>query len=110
MDKKNDNSGALNQTREKFSARSPDWFGRLQISGEVLQALIAGKPVKLAGWNREGKFGSFISLAVSVEKPKDEGAATDGFDWKAAEAAALRNQPPASAPMPVEDFNDEIPF
>ena len=112
----NSNAGSLNPSREKRSERSPDWYGRLQISGEVLEALKAGQHVRIAGWNRTGSYGDFISIKAEVEKPRDpQKQARDQipgqYDWKAAEAAtkastASQNHEAAS----TADFDDEVPF
>lgn len=100
----NANKGTLNHTREKRSERSPDFYGRIQISGEVLAALNEGKPIRLAGWMRDGKYGEFISLAAEVEKPRE------GYDWKAAEQKAHETNAQPSQDAIAGEFDDDIPF
>jgi hypothetical protein len=66
------NTGSLNPAKDKRSDKSPDWYGKLMASGEVLEALKQGKQVRISGWNRDGKYGEFISLRVSVEQERSE--------------------------------------
>jgi len=103
----NSNSGSLNPTKDKRTEKSPDWYGRLQISGEVLEALRAGKPIRVSGWNRSGQYGEFISLKASVEQPKAEKPA-DGYDMRAAEKSAPQRE--QQQPVAAGDYDDEIPF
>jgi hypothetical protein len=49
--------GTLNFNRDKKTDRHPDVFGRLTMND--------GTVMNVAGWNREGQYGSFISLVVS---------------------------------------------
>lgn len=78
------NSGALNPTREKRSTKSPDFWGRIEISGDVLAALNAGKPIRLSGWKRNAPHGVFISLAAEVERPRSEAASDSAMRrWEA---------------------------
>lgn len=107
------NRGTLNHTREKRSERSPDFYGRLQISGDVLAALNEGKPIRLSGWRREGRYGEFISLAAEVERPREEQRASGtgpGFDWKGAEQRERQNATQTNAEPATGDFGDDIPF
>lgn len=124
----NSNRGALNYTREKRSERSPDFYGRLQISGDVLAALNEGKPIRLSGWRREGRYGEFISLAAEVERPQmqmlgsRQGASEAGTarpynmgEAEAREKAALGARSVPSAASNVQaaldaPFDDDIPF
>jgi hypothetical protein len=104
----NSNSGVLNPTREKTSERSPDWYGRLQISGEVLEALKAGKSIRISGWNRSGQYGQFVSLKVELERPRRD-QVPGSYDMKAAEALSRTQSQPRRESAP-EEFNDDIPF
>lgn len=110
------NSGSLNPTKDKRSERSPDWWGRLEISGDVLEALNQGKPVRLSGWEREGKYGEFISLAVSVEKPREE-SASDAGDQKSWPASGPQSRTTTRAKPGTIEGNlvrnaqsDDVPF
>lgn len=113
-----ENSGSLNRTDGKRSARSPDWYGRLQVSGEVLEALKAGKPVRLAGWNREGRYGEFISLRAELERPRESAPTTGSSrpiggknDWaKMQQPQQLQTQATLPVGDPGAPFDDEIPF
>lgn len=106
MTDRNDNSGTLNPVDEKRGERSPDWYGRLQISGEVLEALKAGKQIRLAGWSREGRYGRFISLKADLERPREQ---AQDYDVKAAEQRERARQQPIAAGV-SGDFDDDIPF
>jgi hypothetical protein len=116
---KYDNSGTLNPTREKRSDKSPDFYGRVQISGEVLDALIVGKPVRVAGWNKRGPYGEFISLKFELDRPRDEVSnggnqpqqQGNGFDWKAAEKRERERTAAENVREAMtEAFDDSIPF
>lgn len=119
MQHDNSNRGTLNRTREKRSDRSPDYYGRLQISGEVLEALKAGKAIRLSGWTKRGQYGEFISLAAEVEKPRQVSSVAGepserSYNWAEAEARARAEVVP-SASTNVQaalsaDFDDAIPF
>lgn len=120
----NSNSGSLNVENDRRSDRSPNFWGSLQVSGEVLEALNAGKRIRLTGWNRSGPRGDFISLKAEVERPRGDSASTTrdapqmqgreriggDFDMKAAEALAKTRTPEQRAAAITEDFDDQIPF
>jgi hypothetical protein len=65
------NTGSLNPAKDKRSDKSPDWYGKLMVSGEVLEALKQGKQIRISGWERDGKYGQFISLKVSLDQPRE---------------------------------------
>lgn len=112
----NSNSGGLNRTTEKRSEKSPDWWGNLQISGEVLEALKEGKRIRLSGWNRTGRYGEFVSLKAELERPREAQMqpahqGPGSYDWTKAEAVtkqatAAENHKAAMA----EPFDDDLPF
>jgi hypothetical protein len=105
------NTGSLNPSKDKRSEKSPDWYGKLMVSGEVLEALKQGKQVRISGWNRDGRYGEFISLKVSIERETNgDSTPRQGYDWKAAEG---RSQPTATENHQAalaEEFDDDIPF
>ncbi len=112
----NTNTGTLNRSKEKFTDRSPDWYGTIKIEGAILEAALAGKPIRLAGWMRDGQYGEFISLKASLpkemttERPaKAAGApAQKGYDW---DKANTQIPPTPAKNTTVEDFDDsDIPF
>lgn len=111
----NSNRGTLNYTREKRSERSPDFYGRLQISGDVLAALNEGKPIRLSGWRREGRYGEFISLAAEVERPREGNGRSEpqqqGHDWKRSEQRERERTAAENVREAMtEEFDDSIPF
>jgi hypothetical protein len=97
------NTGSLNPAKDKRSDKSPDWWGKLMVSGEVLEALKQGKPVRVSGWNRDGRFGEFISLRVSVEQETNRNVEPQ----KQAETEQQGMWPssgPSSAPPPRQRY------
>jgi hypothetical protein len=112
----NSNTGSLNFAEDKRSDRSPDMWGSLQCSGDVLEALKAGKRIRLTGWKRDGRNGQFISLKAEVERdranPQKQGRdqVPGQYDMKAAEALAKTQTPEQRAAAITEDFDDAIPF
>jgi hypothetical protein len=121
------NTGSLNPAKEKRSDKSPDWYGKLMVSGEVLEALKQGKQVRISGWERDGKYGQFISLKVSLDQPSErneekQSASEAGQPWP---STGPQSAPPRRAytkPGTIEGnlalkgmdpdapFDDDIPF
>jgi hypothetical protein len=113
----NSNTGALNVSTDKRSDKSPDFWGNLQVSGEVLEALKSGKRIRLSGWNRSGSRGDFISLKAEVEKPKDQGQRN--YQWSEAEKRELSAKQAGAVLATASEnhqaalavpFDDDIPF
>lgn len=113
----NSNSGSLNFAEDKRSERSPDVWGSLQCSGEVLEALKSGKRIRLTGWKRDGRNGQFISLKAEVEKPKDQGSRN--YQWSDAEKRELSAKQAGAVLATASEnhqaaldvpFDDDIPF
>ena len=52
----NELSGVIFRQSEKKTDKSPDYWGKMQVSGVEY---------KLAGWIREGKNGKFISVKLT---------------------------------------------
>jgi hypothetical protein len=87
-------SGSFFQQQKKTD-KAPDWKGEIMIAGNLYE---------VAGWNKQGKNGTFISLSAQVKgsykspvpdapvkpqaKPDEQKIAVKGF----------------------EDFDDDIPF
>jgi len=79
------NSGALFVNQYKKSDKAPDHKGTITLERSLLKKLLDlssedGIPIKLSGWNRQGKNGVFISLKyddfeiAKVQAPQiDEG-------------------------------------
>jgi hypothetical protein len=110
----NSNTGSLNFAEDKRSDKSPDVWGSLQCSGDVLEALKAGKRIRLTGWKRSGPRGDFISLKAEVERSQKQARdqVPGQYDMKAAEALA-KTQNTSSANHEAAltaDFDDDIPF
>jgi hypothetical protein len=107
------NTGSLNPAKDKRSDKSPDWYGKLMASGEVLEALKQGKQVRISGWNRDGKYGQFISLKVSVEQGRQETNRNDSAPQKqgagpSQHAGTVEGN--LARHNATEDFDDSIPF
>ena len=77
-----DNSGTLSKNTKKADDRQPDIRG---------QCVVDGRAYWIAGWRREGAYGTFYSLAFT---PKDDSPAT----------------PPRQAKSMRETLDDDIPF
>lgn len=56
-----DMSGTLFPERDKKSEKAPDYTGTVQVRGETL---------RIAGWKKSGRNGTFLSLAFS--EPRGE--------------------------------------
>ena len=95
------NGGSLSPNQYKQREQQPDFKGKLNIDVATLKTLIAEAEndvvtMRLSGWNRNGQYGEFISLALDSYKPQQEAAP---------QAAPKAAPPPAGVP---ED--DDIPF
>jgi hypothetical protein len=120
-------TGTLGENSYKERDNQPDVTGKLDaMSAEVIAAIAAGKPVRLAGWWKEGRDGKFLSLKVSVmrertEQPSDAGETTQK-QWP---STGPQSSPPSRARLPkpgtIEGnlaraasddvpFDDDIPF
>jgi len=65
------NSGILNTTKEKKTEKSPDFWGSITLSDDLIQHIVdnqrAGDVViSLSGWKKMSANGGFVSLKVSV--------------------------------------------
>jgi hypothetical protein len=112
-------TGTLGENSYKERDNQPDVTGKLDaMSAEVIAAIASGKPVRLAGWWKDGRDGKWLSLKVSVMRERAEqpeqaseagapAANTERKYWPAAGTAAGNL---ARAPVPSEDFDDKIPF
>lgn len=70
--------GILSPSKRKLSPGSPDFFGNIVVTRELLNYLnsrmSAGMETKveLAGWKKSGQYGSFISLNATEPYDKDQ--------------------------------------
>jgi hypothetical protein len=66
-------TGTLGENRYKEADKHPDVTGKLDaMSAEVIAAIAQGKPVRLAGWWKDGRDGKWLSLRVSVMRERAE--------------------------------------
>jgi hypothetical protein len=66
-------TGTLGENRYKEADKHPDVTGKLDaMSAEVIAAIAQGKPVRLAGWWKDGRDGKWLSLKVSVMRERAE--------------------------------------
>jgi len=108
-------TGTLSENGFKQSDKQPDMTGRIEtLSPEVRQAIAEGKPVRLAGWWKDGRDGKWLSLRVSLpqEKPAGETRKTipGEVDWRKLEQREQATQKPAPVAAGTEEFDDDIPF
>ena len=111
-------TGTLGENGFKQKPNQPDVTGQLEtLSPEVRDAIAAGKPVRLAGWWKDGQNGRWLSLRVSVQQERNPAAEPKrdtipgNYDWHKAEqreAQATKQREPATAD--AGDFDDDIPF
>ena len=73
-DEKNPCQGTLNKSKQKRTENSPDMWGYLKIDGFLLnfiqEEMAKGNDlpeIRLIGWKKEGKWGSFISLLADIK-------------------------------------------
>jgi hypothetical protein len=59
----NTNKGALFTNNQKGNEKAPNYKGKLNVNG---------KEYEIAGWVRQGKSGSFLSLTISEPFQKTE--------------------------------------
>jgi hypothetical protein len=124
-------TGTLGENRYKEADKHPDVTGKLDaMSAEVIAAIAQGKPVRLAGWWKDGRDGKWLSLRVSVmreraeqsDQPSDAGETTQK-QWP---STGPQSSPPSRARLPkpgtIEGnlarkgmdpdvpFDDDLPF
>jgi hypothetical protein len=98
--------GTLFANDRKQQPKHPDWTG---------DALFEGRTVKLAIWNKQGRRGEFLSIAIQ-DKAKDEQARAarkrTGFEAPATNAGPGKtNEQPGSTPdLPTDKPDDDVPF
>lgn len=77
------NSGILNKVKDKKNDKAPDYRINLTLDTDTLDAIIkAGGKLQLAGWNRQGRTGEFISFVASADtymKPASEPEKANGY-------------------------------
>ncbi len=61
MAEERDMSGILFTNDKQGNEKRPDWTGRLKVDGRVY---------RLSAWQKQGKKGPFLSLAVSVPQAR----------------------------------------
>lgn len=66
-----ENSGVLFKNTNKKEDKQPDYTGNI---------LIEGKEMRLAGWIKQGKKGTFLSIKVSEQTEKKEQAQSSNDD------------------------------
>ena len=76
------NSGFLNKVKDKKSDKAPDYRINITLDTDTLDAIIAaGGKLQLAGWEREGANGKYVSFVASADtfKPAGEPAKANGY-------------------------------
>jgi len=62
------NSGFLNKVKDKKSDKAPDYRINITLDTETLNNIIAaGGKIQLAGWNRQGANGEYVSFVASAD-------------------------------------------
>lgn len=62
------NSGFLNKVKDKKSDKAPDYRISITLDTETLNNIIAASgKMQLAGWNRQGANGEYISFVASAD-------------------------------------------
>jgi hypothetical protein len=120
-------TGTLGDNRYKEADKHPDVTGKLDaMSAEVIAAIASGKPVRLAGWWKDGRDGKWLSLRVSVmreraEQPSDASDAGEQKQWPSQGPQSAPPRRPYAKPGTIEGnlaraasddvpFDDDIPF
>ena len=85
------NSGTLFPNKSKPKPMSPDYSGTIMLDVNSLKVENGVATVRLAGWKKQGKNGTFLSLAASA--PMDRAQEGRG-----------------SAPTNLADIEDDAPF
>ena len=87
-------SGSLFQQQKKTD-KAPDWKGEIMISGNLYE---------LAGWNKQGKKGTFISLSAQVKGSFKSPVPNVPSESKKPENVQIDSKDPFGG------FEDSIPF
>jgi hypothetical protein len=101
-------TGTLGENSFKERDNQPDVTGKLEaMSSEVIAAIAAGKPVRLAGWWKDGRDGKWLSLKVSVMRERAEQPAPQN-QARSPHAGTMEGNLQRHAL--TEDPSDDIPF
>jgi hypothetical protein len=114
-------TGTLGDNSYKERDNQPDVTGKLDVmSAEVIAAIASGKPVRLAGWWKDGRDGKWLSLKVSVMRERAEQPSEAGDANRAPKVTQKMWAQDLPAPgtaagnlarhAMAEDPNDDIPF
>jgi hypothetical protein len=77
------NLGNIFRNRTKRNERAPDWTGDFTLDEEFLNSLLAkckNKEVRvnIAGWDKEGKSGTYMNAKLSLPLERSKTAVDDG--------------------------------
>lgn len=103
-----ENSGVLNASKQKLKSSSPDFYGKITLSKDMLkyltQRMAKGETIELSlgGWKKDGPYGPFISLSASEPREQTTAPSSRG--------AYRPVQPSAAERVASFDDDDEIPF
>jgi hypothetical protein len=100
----NTNSGALFQNDRRTKPSHPNFKGSCTIKtpdGELVEYWISG-------WEKSGKKGPFISLALEPKEKKEEATSGASSSFFGGGAKAVETAKPKTTIQ--EDLSDEVPF
>ncbi len=112
----------LSKTREKRSPNSPDYWGEIPLSQELIRYLAAqirdgGEPVaKVALWRKENANGVYLSMNLSIPREAQQSSQRGGLDGRRVQPRAQSQQRQAQqnwideGDQTEDPFNDDIPF
>lgn len=106
------NTGILFVEKKKTNPKGPDHTGKIDIGADLLKQMLdahnAGKDVvlRIAGWDKAGRNGTFISTRVEIERSETQAAGGGGGRQPSLNAGPRK----ASGPVESFDLDDEIPF
>ena len=85
--KKYEDSGSLNPQTDKVSEKSPDWWGSVELSKEMLKDLLEKAKnkeplkIKVSAWHRQGSKGEFMSLALKAWEGRPAQKRESNDEW-----------------------------
>jgi hypothetical protein len=100
----NENSGALFQNDRRTKPSHPNFKGSCTIKtpdGELVEYW-------LSGWEKSGKKGPFISLALEPKEKKEEATSGASSSFFSGGAKAVETAKPKTTIQ--EDLSDDVPF
>lgn len=104
------NNWAMFPNKYKKEPKHPDWKGDATV---VCQHCQRAHVLEMAGWDKEGNSGSFLSGTINAPRPKSapkENKQENKSSGGGTKYPARETEKPGAIPASDPGFDDDIPF